>query len=77
MDDMEIRHQDSFIFSTTTVEDLIEDISQMSIGEFSLNRHVHQNLKDKVNIFSSYLDLYFGVGIYFIYTVSYEVKKPL
>ena len=62
MEDMEIRHEDSFIFTGVTVDTLIEDICELSINEYSNNRHVHQPIKDKINVSSSYLDLYFTTG---------------
>ena len=62
MGDMQIRIEDSFIFEGTTVDSLIEDIGEMSITDFMGSRHVHQLLKDKMTVFSSYLDLYYHVG---------------
>ena len=38
----------------------------MSITDFMGSRHVHQLLKDKMTVFSSYLDLYYHVGNFFV-----------
>jgi hypothetical protein len=77
MDDMAIKVEDSFIFEGVTIDTLIEDISEMPITDFMASRHVHQLLKDKILVYSNYLELYFYVGNCLLIKVCSQKKVTL
>ncbi len=77
MEDMEIKVEDSFIFEGATIDTLIDDISEMPVADFIASRHVHQLLKDKILVYSNYLELYFYVGNCLIMKVCNQKKGTL